>query len=182
MLRCSCLEQVIRDQPMQGPTRVNIEVDVATELQHPNIILTLAYFEQQVPVRTQNVSPQASTSLPSGVCDAAHARGGCAECAATTPEGSGSSQGHYGARWWFCASPVQESASGLHCKLELPTGGAACSDLVRRGIIAMKVSGVYSSAHCQCIANTAKPHIHNSSHTLDCNINKVKIVTFWEIL
>ena len=42
---------------MQGSARVNIEVDVATELQHPNIIATLAYFEQQVPVRTQNVSP-----------------------------------------------------------------------------------------------------------------------------
>ena len=48
----------------------------------------------------------------------------------------GSSQGHHGARWWFCASPVQESAPGLHCKLQLPTG-ATCSGLFRRGISAV---------------------------------------------
>ena len=40
---------------MQGSARVNIEVDVATELKHPNIIATLAYYKHEVPVRTLEV-------------------------------------------------------------------------------------------------------------------------------
>ena len=53
------LSKVIKDQPMHGSARVSIEQDVATDLQHPNIISTLAYFRLEAPVRTLEVSTNA---------------------------------------------------------------------------------------------------------------------------